>query len=429
MNIILRSKPHSTFFLFRNGIRRHYYSNELKADNVLIWIQGGTSHIASSVRAGALKKNWKVISAQRKDTFSKLQNSLKTEFEKDGLKFVKLIDATNRDEVKNLLCDNIDSNFQGTIVFFNAIGGVNLSKSATLEKLNYDSAVSFASAINEFVSKKDKIHSILIHCSSIAANLISNSEYGKIKLKTDLELLSNKYMINCILCFRIGYVVQSLIRPGEMSHAHAFGQEQLAYFFPLQPVIVYDKNPSKEEEKTGMIYPVHMDDLVQAVTNVPAKFQNKKNIKLIINAVGSEGYTQADFSKFYTDLMNKPFEPYNIHIEDFEVLATEFPLGHIAKYAAEYFRQRTAEKIDEASFKELLGRDLTPLKKIAEEIKALSCPESEKLKKLEVMNPIGEYALVLLKNFPRSSKKAKKVLVSFIFLYSLQYAIYKTKRL
>lgn len=134
-----------------------------------------------------------------------------------------------------------------------------------MKKANYDSALSFASAIDKFIQgKKDRIiNSTLIQCSSITADLIPENEYGEIKKRTDDDLLvEGKYdNINHILCFRIGYVVQSLILSGKINKGHYFGIEQLARYFPLQPVIVYhdggksDNVKQEEFRNREMIYP------------------------------------------------------------------------------------------------------------------------------------------------------------------------------
>jgi hypothetical protein len=153
------------------------------------------------------------------------------------------------------------------IFFFNAIGGAHPKKGGTLEQLNKAPALAFAEAIDSFSKERKEKgwrgKAVLIHCSSIAAAILPDTEYGRVKQETDEALIGeNAYpAIDLVLCLRIGCIVESLL-PGrrETPTEHDFGPDQLACL-PSQPII---KGPIKQ-----VICPIHTKDVVDAVLNVP----------------------------------------------------------------------------------------------------------------------------------------------------------------
>lgn len=113
--------------------------------------------------------------------------------------------------------------------------------------------------------QKNVNQSIFIQLSSIAAALLEE-EYGSIKKETDDHILKNYNNINQILCFRIGYVIQSLLKGGIVKDVYDFSPEQLAKF-PVQPIVVHELNENN-------IYPAHMKDIVLAVLNTADIFDS-----------------------------------------------------------------------------------------------------------------------------------------------------------
>jgi len=273
---------------------------------------------------------------------------------------LKSDDIYDTGKLQQLIENNVGS-FKGTVIFLNAIGGAHVEKKSNLTKLNKDSALCFAKAVDNFLEKRKYINqSILIQLSSIAAALLKD-EYGSVKRETDACLLDNYDNIDQILCFRVGYVVQSLLKGSIVKDVHDFSPEQLAKYFPLQPIIIYGLHENK-------IYPVHMQDLVFAILNTANIYEKNNKVREIVNATGSEGYTQKELFSFYTEkIFKKTFRPFEIPIEAFDEIAKHFPHGHIAPYAGEYIRLQNT-KLDETLFERLLGRKTTSIQAIKDEL-------------------------------------------------------------
>lgn len=399
---------------------KNFFGSEAQREYpVTLWVQGGTSDIARPVIKSALLNGWRVISAQRSD------HSM-THVQRSNFQIAKIngdSEICDSRKISDLLLQKI-SDTARPVIFLNTIGGAH-PNTLNLEQLNKHSTLHFAEAINNFISQRElkPRPSILIHCSSIAAELIPDSEYGRIKKETDDLLLHRNHFnfIDHVFSMRIGYALHSLIDNNTFPHkAHAFGVEQMAYHFPIQPIIVNkNSNADRISLNEGIIYPVHVNDIASAVLNAINFCTTNQKQRLIINATGSQGFTQIELSRLYTNIFNKTAVPFEIPIEDFEKIARGFPLGHIAPYAAEYFRNNRFES-DNQEFLRLVGRELTPIKEIAEEI------ENQKIKtnELNIVNPVFQYAPFVIRRFFRASKEAREALVRV----GLDFALESTKQ-
>jgi hypothetical protein len=294
--------------------------------------------------------------------------------------------------VLGIFCfEKILGGLHGDIYFFNAIGGAHPRKGGTLEQLNKEPALAFAEAIDNFSKERKEKgwrgKAVLIHCSSIAAAILPDTEHGRVKQETDEALIGgNAYpSIDLVLCLRIGYIVESLL-PGRRENPieHNFGPDQLACL-PAQPII---KGPIEQ-----VIYPIYMKDVVDAVLNAPTRlYQVGKPNREVIPVIGVQAYTQEQFLKIFTDALSKPLIPFGVPVAKFSRIAEAFPLGHIAPYAAQYFMKTIPHAVlDTEPLKNLLGRELTPLDTITKEAKGNK-------DEILIRSPIMPYLFTIVEN-------------------------------
>lgn len=160
----------------------------------------------------------------------------------------------------------------------------------------------------------------------------------------------------------------------------------------MQPVI--------SEAESTKVYPVHIDDIARAVLN---SFKNQGTQNLIeINAVGDDGYSLSEFFRFYTKTLKNKFTPIEISLEEFELIATNFPHGHIAKYAADYLKLDNSSLCNK-SFKNLVAQDgeLLRLTSIRDTFN-----NSEKgVEDLAINNPFIPYVVTVSKQIITSPNK------------------------
>ena len=94
--------------------------------------------------------------------------------------------------------------------------------------------------------------------------------------------------------------------------------------------------------------------LQKAILNT---FKRRENQGIVeINAVGDSGYSLSKFFEFYTKTLKREFIPIKISLEEFDIIATNFPHGHIAKYTANYLNLKSSYLCNK-SFKNLVSED------------------------------------------------------------------------
>ncbi|PCI75941.1 hypothetical protein COB21_05085 [Candidatus Aerophobetes bacterium] len=375
---------------------KNCFSTTTNSTGNLVWIHGGSSAIGRALAEAVHgQANTAITSAQRRSGNALSPKHTFAKFSSDETIY-------NHGKLLKLFRKHIPEDFEGNLTFVNCIGGahVNCQYGETTEqaltRFNKDSCKALAMAVDQFLQEKRNIRSTLVHYSSIAAPLLTRDQgYGQAKDGAEKVLqqmdLSN---IDCLKILRLGYVVNNLHDPLNVEVPHDFSPEQLARYAFFQPVVA---------DCDTRIFPVHVDDVVKATLAKPTHPVE------IVNAVGDEGYTLDEFLRFYTALLGRKFIPLKIEQDEFDQIATDFPHGHVAKYAADYLRLNNPDLCNR-SFKKMIENEAgeQQLKGLAEVAKQFHKEQERKEKPLYINNPFYTYPVVVIKNIAQSPLKKLK---------------------
>ncbi len=366
----------------------------------ILWVNGGTSDIASAIIERAVNQKFRVFSAARKIPNNKNRR----------VEYVELANNATFDieKMQHLFDDHLLVHPNQDLTVVNAVGGAHPTRDTDLRKLNIDSVYTVATALDNHLENKEyKARSNFVQLSSAAANWLSD-EYGLTKREADELLLKNTSFQNIqnLYVFRIGYAVQSLDRLTRNLTSHAMSPEQLARHSLVIPIIYHNGQEPN-------FHPVNMTDIEEAALNVRRFLTSNKN-RIIINAVGQEEFTCTEFLRAYTEMLGVPFIPMPVSSDEFDVFAKYFPYGHIAGYAAEYAKLEKETQLDTDNFRKLLGRELTPLSHVAKNIE---------LSEVFIPNPFMKYIPRVVKTILTSREAQKNALPT---LLSTSYRAMKT---
>ncbi len=275
-------------------------------------VLGVTSHLAASIVRRALEIGHTVIGTSRASDFKGLNPSKNLELSHIPRDKVTDVEAWKRfAESKLFLGDSV--------LVVNAMGGAHCEGDETLLTKNIDPVVAALDGIQTVAKVRGLKKFHFLNISSLAAEICSDSGYGKAKKECDNILLARGPEDMTIL--RVSYAMNPPAINGgitPVSDEHWYAADQLAAM-PFQIVL---------GDKEVPMQPVAHSDIADVVCN-SLSFKGKE----IINAVGPEIVTQVVFAGFFAKVLGKDFNPILVNPQVGTLLAKHFSKGHFSLYA------------------------------------------------------------------------------------------------
>lgn len=284
------------------------------APKTKVIVLGGTSHLAGSIVHRALELGYSVIGTSRAVDFKGLKPSGNLD-----LVHIPADRVTDVATWKKFAESKIF--FGDRVLVVNAMGGANCEALETLETKNIDPVVAALEGIQSVAKVRalEKFH--FLNLSSLAAEICSESGYGKAKKECDSILLEKGPEDMTIL--RVSYAVNPPARGGgtnSVSDEHWYSVDQLATL-PFQ-IVLGDKDVPMQ--------PVALSDIADVACN-SLFFKGKETVY----AVGPQIVSQMYFAKFFANVLGKKFNPLFVDSKVGALLAKHFSKGHFSSYAIE----------------------------------------------------------------------------------------------
>lgn len=260
-----------------------------------------------------------------------------------------------------------------TVLVVSTIGAARAPEGTTLREVNRGMVIPIVTAAKDFARENPEAHVTATHVSSIAAQIIPDDDYGRVKMAVDEEIVAigkgqetvregevEKVDNFHSIVFQPGYIFPGAERLPDgrwrVDDGHAWSMGQLVQLggIPLTNKTIVPMIGSGRQNQQ----PIAATNLAQAIANASdRRFEDSE----IVAAVGPDVETQASLVDFYARLAGLEAIKVPVKPELVIPLMEKFGIGRLqGGFAAKMMRAQDGLDGNRAFNPELLSKYLNP---------------------------------------------------------------------
>lgn len=302
----------------------HYY------DKVAI-VTGATGNVAPHIIQELREKGFHVIACSRREHEPGPDNV--TWLTTSG-------DNISRKEFWDNVLDNYAHNALNVLVV-STIGTARARGDITLEEVNRRMVIPITEAAADFAEDHKNVHVTATHISSLAAQIIPDDEYGRVKRSVDEEIVEigehgpeNFHSV----VFQPGYIFPGAQQTEEgvyhIDDGHPWSMGQIVQLGAAPGYVPYFGSRTIcpiAGSGDQIQQPVSITNLAQAIVNASKPEQTDSEI---VVAVGPDALTQADMVDFYADMSGREVVHISVPAKIIAAATHHFGYGRLEDFSA-----------------------------------------------------------------------------------------------